>query len=507
MEYLFQLFFHKFAANLHRTKYRAMKTVVYSGKEAKFSDMIANEATGFTKCDPGIVLHKMIKKSDSSVSVVKDPPISKEVIDNASKEFQISDISNATIREVKAIAAKVEQESGVEFIKMEMGVPGLPPSSIGVNAEIEALKNGVASVYPNVDGYSELKLQASNFAKAFINVDIDPKGCIPVVGSMQGTYVSFLACCQCHEKKDTILFIDPGFPVQKQQVVVMGQKYETFDVYKYRGDKLRDKLESYLQEGNISAIIYSNPNNPSWICLKEDELKTIGELATKYDIVILEDLAYFGMDFRKDLSTPYQAPFQPSIAHYTKNYILLISGSKAFSYAGQRIGVCCISDSLYHRNYPELTARYGEGTFGTIFVQRILYALSSGASHSAQYALAAIFKAACEGKYNFFDDVKIYGDRAKKLKKIFLRHGFHIVYDKDLDEPVADGFYFTIGYSDMTGRELVKELMCYGVSAISLDTTGSDQEGLRACTSFIKDNQYDLLDERMKIFEMNHPIR
>lgn len=44
----------------------------------------------------------------------------------------------------------------------------------------------------------------------------------------------------------------------------MGQKYETFDVYNYRGDKLKDKLESYLSKGNIAAIIYSNPNNPSW---------------------------------------------------------------------------------------------------------------------------------------------------------------------------------------------------------------------------------------------------
>lgn len=176
---------------------------------------------------------------------------------------------------------------------------------------------------------------------------------------MQGTFASFLTCSQCDEKKDTILFIDPGFPVQKQQLVVMGQKYETFDVYDYRGDKLKEKLESYLRKGNISAIIYSNPNNPSWICLKDEELRIIGELATQYDVIVLEDLAYFAMDFRQDLSTPYQAPFQPSVAHYTDNYVLLISGSKAFSYAGQRIGVSCISDKLYHRSYPGLTKRYG----------------------------------------------------------------------------------------------------------------------------------------------------
>lgn len=196
---------------------------------------------------------------------MRSTPISRELIDQAIQEFQIADFSKATIREVKAIAAKAEAQSGVEFIKMEMGVPGLPPCSIGVEAEIEALQKGIASLYPDINGLAALKEEASKFIKAFINIDLSPEGCVPVTGSMQGTYASFLTCSQCDEQKDTILFIDPGFPVQKQQLLVMGQKYETFDVYNYRGEKLRDKLESFLQKGNISAIIYSNPNNPSWI--------------------------------------------------------------------------------------------------------------------------------------------------------------------------------------------------------------------------------------------------
>nr|WP_321378929.1 pyridoxal phosphate-dependent aminotransferase [uncultured Bacteroides sp.] len=437
---------------------------------------------------------------------MKKTPIDCKFVDEAINEMHIADLSKATIREVKAIAAKAEALSGIEYIKMEMGVPGLPPSAVGVKAEIEALQNGVASLYPDINGLPELKQEASRFVKAFIDVDINPEGCVPVTGSMQGTYASFMVCSQCDEKKNTILFIDPGFPVQKQQLSVMGEKYETFDVYNYRGEKLRPKLESYLSQGNISAIIYSNPNNPSWVCLKEEELKVIGELATQYDIIVLEDLAYFAMDFRTNLSIPYQAPYQPTVAHYTDNYILLISGSKAFSYAGQRIGVSCISNSLYNRVYPGFAKRFGNVSFGSAFIHRVLYALSSGVSHSAQYAMAAMLKAANEGKYNFLKDVSIYGERARKLKEIFLRHGFHIVYDKDLDEPVADGFYFTIGYPGITGGQLMRELMYYGVSAISLDTTGSNQEGLRACTSFIKDHQYDQLEERMQLFEINNPI-
>ncbi len=438
---------------------------------------------------------------------MKSSPIKRELIDETIENFHITDFAKATIREVKAIAAHAEAASGVEFIKMEMGVPGLPPSAVGVKAEVEALQRGIASLYPDINGLPELKEEASRFIKAFIGVDLAAEGCVPVTGSMQGTFASFLTCSQTDERKDTILFIDPGFPVQKQQLVVMGQKYETFDVYNYRGEKLREKLESYLKNGNISAIIYSNPNNPSWICLKEEELQIIGELATQYDVIVLEDLAYFAMDFRQPLGKPFEAPYQPTVARYTDHYVLLISGSKAFSYAGQRIGVACISDQLYQRAYPGLTKRYGGGTFGTVFIHRVLYALSSGTSHSAQFAMAAMLKAASDGAYDFLGEVSVYGERARKLKEIFLRHGFYLVYDNDLGDPVADGFYFTIGYPGMSSGELARELMYYGVSAIALTTTGSNQEGLRACTSFIKDHQYTQLEERMQVFEEQHPVK
>ena len=437
---------------------------------------------------------------------MKPTPISKNIILDAIKANDIQDIAAATIREVKRVAEYAEQKSGVEFIKMEMGIPGLPAAEIGVEAQIKALRSGVASQYPDIQGLPALKHEASRFIKAFIGLDVNAEGCVPVVGSMQGTYAAFTLCSQYDPKKDTVLFIDPGFPVQKQQLQVMGVKYETFDMYHYRGEKLGPKVESYLKKGNICCIIYSNPNNPSWVCLNEDELKSIGELATRYDTVVIEDLAYFAMDFRKDLSPPFQPPYQASVGRYTDNYMLLISGSKAFSYAGERISVACISNKLFHRHYPALDQRYSALPFGLVYSTRILYALSSGTSHSAQYALAAVMKAASDGTYDFRAVTSEYGRRAHRLKEIFLRHNFYIVYDKDLDQPIADGFYFTVGYPGLNSGQLVSELLYYGVSAICLTNTGSDQQGIRVCTSFIRDNQYKELDERMAIFAENHPV-
>ena len=437
---------------------------------------------------------------------MKETPIKREIVDRLVDGLGIVDFAKATIREVKQVAARAEQESGVEYIKMEMGIPGLPAAKVGVEAQVKALQEGIAHSYPDIQGYPELKKQASRFVKAFIGVDVKAEGCVPVCGSMQGTFASFLTCSQANHLRDTVLFIDPGFPVQKMQLQVQGVKYETFDVYDYRGDKLGKKLESYLKKGNICAIVYSNPNNPSWICFTEQELQTIGHLATLYDTIVMEDLAYFAMDFRQDLSVPFEPPYQPSVARYTDNFMLLISGSKAFSYAGERIGVVCISDELFDRHYPDLAQRYEGLPFGLVFSTRMLYALSSGTSHSAQYAMAAMMRAACDGEYRFRDDVKVYGERAHKLKEIFLRHNFYVVYDKDLDQPIADGFYFTIGYPGMTSGELARNLMYYGVSAICLVTTGYQQEGLRVCTSFIEDHQYALLDERMAIFAENFPM-
>lgn len=59
---------------------------------------------------------------------MRNTPIERKLIDETIADFHITDFAKATIREVKAIAANAEAASGVEFIKMEMGVPGLPLS-------------------------------------------------------------------------------------------------------------------------------------------------------------------------------------------------------------------------------------------------------------------------------------------------------------------------------------------------------------------------------------------
>jgi len=432
------------------------------------------------------------------------------VIDDYLKSIEVTDLNKASIRQVLACAMNAEKVTGTEFIHFEMGVPGIPAAAVGIKAQKDALDRGVASKYPNIEGITPLKEQAARFVKAFINTDIQPSHCTPTCGAMQGTFAAFLLCSQVDPKKDTILFIDPGFPVQKMQCQVMGVKFAQFDVAGFRAEKLGPKLESYLEKGNICCIVYSNPNNPSWMCLTEEEIKTIGGLATKYDTIILEDLAYMTMDFRRDgLGIPFQPPYQISVSHYTDNYIMMISGSKIFSYAGERIAVACISDKLAERHFETLQKRYNISRFGAVYAYDMLYAMSSGVTHSVQCAMAAMLKAACDGTYRFREDIREYARRSEKIKEAMLRNGFHITYDKDLEEPVSDGFYFTFGYNlpdgtPMEGGKLMHELLYYGISGIVLSSTGSDRQGMRGCSSNFRDDQFPALEERLRLFNQDH---
>jgi aspartate/methionine/tyrosine aminotransferase len=328
---------------------------------------------------------------------------------------------------------------------------------------------------------------------------------VPSTGSAAGSFITFLVAARMDPAKDTTLLLDPGFPVHKQQLRVLGLGYDSLDVYEHRGDRLRAKLEEIMSAGKISTVLYSNPNNPTWICFTEQELRIIGELATKYHAVVIEDLAYLTMDFRHDYSRPGEPPFQPTVARYTDRYVLLISSSKVFSYAGQRVAMIAVSNALFREEAPGLQRFYTRSQFGHSLTYGAAYAVSAGVTHSCQHGLAAMLRAASDGTYRFNDEVKAYGRRAREMKRIFTAAGFRIVYDTDVDQPIADGFYFTVAYGTLDGEELLHELLHYGVSAIALSTTGSlRREGIRACVSLVADADLPALAARLARFHADH---
>ena len=145
---------------------------------------------------------------------------SKELVAEIVDQLKIADLENATIGEVLLVASALEQRTGIPFIRMDQGSPGLPPNKIGIEAEKAALDSGIVSQYPAAAGVAELKEQASRFVKAFLDIDISARACIPTTGGVAASFASFIASTQRIEGKNKVLFIDPGFPIQKSQLKI-----------------------------------------------------------------------------------------------------------------------------------------------------------------------------------------------------------------------------------------------------------------------------------------------
>ena len=86
---------------------------------------------------------------------------SDELVAEAVRVNHVADLSHATIGETLLVAQYLEKKTGIPFIRMDQGSPGLPANRYGIEAEKRALDSGIGSQYPAAAGITELKEAAS----------------------------------------------------------------------------------------------------------------------------------------------------------------------------------------------------------------------------------------------------------------------------------------------------------------------------------------------------------
>ena len=57
---------------------------------------------------------------------------SEELVEKAVKELHIANLAQATIGDVLLVAQYLEKETGIPFIRMDQGSPGLAANQIGI---------------------------------------------------------------------------------------------------------------------------------------------------------------------------------------------------------------------------------------------------------------------------------------------------------------------------------------------------------------------------------------
>jgi aspartate/methionine/tyrosine aminotransferase len=183
--------------------------------------------------------------------------------------------------------------------------------------------------------------------------------------------------------------------------------------------------------------------------------------------------------------------------------VILLSASKIFSYAGQRVALSYLSPKLSERKFDALEKRFNRTKFIDAFVLCGMYCTTSGVPASPQYGLRGLLKKANSGKLNFLEHAAEYAVRAKAMRKIMTENGFNLVYAEDLEEPLSDGFFFSFSYPGMSGAELTKELLYFGISSTTLRIARSKRdEAVRACVSQIQQSDFPEFEKRIKAFHL-----
>jgi aspartate/methionine/tyrosine aminotransferase len=168
-----------------------------------------------------------------------------------------------------------------------------------------------------------------------------------------------------------------------------------------------------------------------------------------------------------------------------------------FSYAGERVGLLVTSRALAARSY-ECLHKFFDCANVAQALKRAVFNLSAGAPHSAQLAMAAAFNESTRGSYALVETLSEYGRRGRSIKKILLQRGFYMVYSGNQEDC---GFYLTFAYPGFNAKELLKELLCHGITALPLHLFGSSHpDGLRACVGLLGPKDLDRFEQRIENF-------
>lgn len=228
-----------------------------------------------------------------------------------------------------------------EVIKLNIGSPAaeaIPIDTIReiVNDVITKDNRGVEALgYGPILGVEGLrKIIAADLLKPK-GVDVNPDNIIITTGGLEGINLTMQICTN---KGDTVLVEGPTF-IQAAQI------FDMFEVNMVSVDMddngmMVDDLEEKIIK-HQPKVIYVIPTfqNPSGRTLSLVRRKKIAELASKYDIFVIEDDPYRDIRFIGDDLPPIKA------FDKTGHVILCNSFSKIFS-PGVRLGYTVVSDEL-----------------------------------------------------------------------------------------------------------------------------------------------------------------
>ncbi|KAB2338293.1 pyridoxal phosphate-dependent aminotransferase [Cytobacillus depressus] len=261
-----------------------------------------------------------------------------------------------------AITAKAKElkEQGHDVIGLGAGEPDFNTPQHIIDAAFASMNEGHTKYTPSA-GLPTLKKEIIKKFKADQGIDFDVSQIIVASGAKHALYTLFQAIL---DEGDEVIIPIPYWVSYPEQVkladgvpVYVEGKEE--NEYKITPEQLAEAITD-----RTKAVIFNSPSNPTGMLYTEDELKELGEICLKHNILIVSDEIY-----EKLIYGDHEHISIAQISPELKEQTIIINGvSKSHSMTGWRIGYAAGNKDIikamtnlasHSTSNPTTTAQYG----------------------------------------------------------------------------------------------------------------------------------------------------
>lgn len=233
-------------------------------------------------------------------------------------------IESIEISKIRQIALKMNKYS--DGINLTIGEPSQDvPDLVKEEMANRVLHDKIG--YTQTGGIPELKRAIVAFYNQYFGGDYKEENCLITVGSTEGlsTFIRSIV-----DEGDEVIMPTPTYPGYAPNIKLQKGIEVYLDTSKDDFKLTAKNLESAITP-KTRAIILTYPNNPSGVCIDEDEMDKIADVIRRHDVFVLSDEIYASLAFEK----------YHSLAKYHDliDKVVVINGfSKSHSMTGYRVG-------------------------------------------------------------------------------------------------------------------------------------------------------------------------
>lgn len=225
-----------------------------------------------------------------------------------------------------------------DVIPLTSADPDFPVFHRILDAMNEYMSDGYFSYSPSAGLPSFREAIAKWYLSAY-NVVADPRNILPVNSAAQALYI---VANTLLKNGDEVIIPDPVDFLFRRSVEHVGAIVKPLAISIKDSSYDIAELEQSIGP-NTKAIYVCNPNNPMALYQGSSNLKSLVQIAKKYDLWLISDEIWLDIHH----GTPLKSITDPSFETYQKK--IIVSGlSKNFGLAGLRVGyIITFSDEIY----------------------------------------------------------------------------------------------------------------------------------------------------------------